>query len=353
MICLLVIAITIGGCQENGGGAVLPPSPTPSLSLSFTNTPNGVFYYNEYYDTIDFIVEVSDNSEQTIVWESSNTEIAQVNKEGTVTIYGEGSSVIKASLEKDSSVFTSFQLTTKYSIVNVTGRPQDDQIDIHGTDVITLGYSFLDDTITGDVVWKSSNESVLTIDENGAVEVRGLGVSTINVYWKNDPNVFYAFDLTVVDRNYANVWYESFTTASIVGTNCIGKLKIIGYNVTDMEIEDVNGKRALLISGNSADTNNAFITVGCSNLIAGNQYRVTVEYEIIEGVHTLDVYRFDSLTTENGENGRYSTEFFAQSPSWKFKISSTEKVEYKLKIKNIFFELIDSDNVNGGEDVFT
>ncbi len=349
ILCSLCFVIALSGCKEEKESEPTAPSP---LSLSLTGAPDGVFYYNEYHDTLYLEAAASDGSTKELVWESSNTDVAAVNDSGTVTVYEEGSVTVKAALKEDSSVCADVELTTKYSVIRVSGRPEKDTVDIQNAEGITLGYSFLDEGAAGEVVWSSSNESVLTVDGNGRVTVCGLGVSTISVYLKNNPNVRYAFELTVIDSNYANYWYESFTTASVVGTNCVGKLKISGYNLTDMRIEEESGKKALVISGNSAESNNAFITVNCSNLIAGNKYRLTVEYELVEGEHSLDVYRFDTLTTGQGESGSYSTELFADSPSWRFKISSTKKAEYKLKIKSIAFALIDADNVVGGEDIF-
>ncbi len=323
-----------------------------SYSLSITDKTKSVFYYNEYACEFTLTATCSDGIERELVWESSNPDVAVVNKNGRVRAISDGQTQIKVWLEDDASIADSFTLTTKRSSINVTNRPTNDVIDVNNYSTITLGYEFLDDSLNGEIEWLSSDESVLTVSAAGEINVMGLGVSTITVRLKNDSNIMYAFDIAVIDGKLSDALSETFTTAKILAGNCVGKMKIVGSNLTSIELVTTSAKKSLVIGGNSSTANNSFIVINATNLVAGNYYTVKIEYEILDGTHTFDVYRFDVATTENGQNGLYETTFFANSTTYKLKIFSQEKAMYQLKINSICFELSNADNIVGGEDVF-
>ncbi len=336
ILCIL-FAFTLSGC----GGE--------RISLSINNKVGGIFYFNEYNNSIKLNASFSDGTNRELAWESSNTVVAQVNTQGVVEVFDEGQTVIKVSLKGDTSIIDSFTLTTKRSSINVTNRPVGDIIDVNNYTTITLGAELLDPSLNGEFEWSSSNEKVLTVSSVGTLSVIGLGVSTITVCLKNNANVRFAFDVSVIDGYLNNPLYESFTTAKIVAGSCVGKMKITGYNLTEMSITQENGKNALTVKGNGEES---FIVINVSNLIAGNDYKVKIEYVVVDGEHTFDVYRFDTLTTLNGQDGVFSDTLFANSVSFKLKVSSSETGAFNLKINSISFEVIDNDNINGGEDVF-
>ena len=79
--------------------------------------------------------------------------------------------------------------------------------------------------ISRGVVWSSSDESVVTVDENGVVTAVGAGYATVTAAAEADPSVYAVCDIEVIDINVdlngivwdeeGSIWFSSFNTAGL------------------------------------------------------------------------------------------------------------------------------------------
>lgn len=117
--------------------------------------------------------------DKSLVWESSNPEVATVDENGVVTAVSNGKATIKCK-----TVVGGF---TASCSVTVTTRPESIMLDytereIYTTKSVTLEAMVYPETSNDrSVIWSSSNTRVAKVDQNGKVTGVGAGVATITV----------------------------------------------------------------------------------------------------------------------------------------------------------------------------
>ena len=129
--------------------------------------------------TLTATVLPEDASDRTCTWSSSDPSVAQVSKDGTVTGKGAGTAVITAT-SNDGGFTASCKVTVE---VHVTGIELDQSYSrmregMHGQ----LTYQITpEDAPDQTVRWQSSDESVVTVDDNGELSAVSPGTAVITV----------------------------------------------------------------------------------------------------------------------------------------------------------------------------
>ena len=116
------------------------------------------------------IITLDNNSGQDVIWISSDTNVAQVDDKGNVTAIGNGEATItvsttdgKCSASIDVNVIIEFKISFPLS----------------GLYYGELGVLSLITNTGQTVSWHSSDNSVITVDENGIIKGVGYGTATI------------------------------------------------------------------------------------------------------------------------------------------------------------------------------
>lgn len=140
-------------------------------------------------------------TDKTVTWTSSNTSIASVDKNGVITGKNTGNCTITAKSKSGG-----FKATCDVEVV--AKAVEVDYIDFAGYDTLEMqkGSS---DTLTLDiypanatnasVTWKSSNSSVVSVDNEGNVTALKKGTATITVTSVADRNVYATCKITVYE----------------------------------------------------------------------------------------------------------------------------------------------------------
>lgn len=129
---------------------------------------------------LEIEVEPSDATYETVAWKSSNTAVATVSADGTVTCKGEGTCTITATIDGKEGTC---KVTYSNSIVHVTSVSVTPATISENTSVgatkqlsaTVLPADATDKTVT----WKSSNTAVATVSSTGLVTCKGNGSCTI------------------------------------------------------------------------------------------------------------------------------------------------------------------------------
>lgn len=115
-----------------------------------------------------------------LTWTSSDDTVATVDENGVVTAVGAGSATIRATLNANEDIYAECAVTVSVPLesITLTADKETDSLEVGDTVNLTVGYNPEDTTVTREVVWTSSDDTVATVD-NGIVTAVGGGTATI------------------------------------------------------------------------------------------------------------------------------------------------------------------------------
>lgn len=176
--------------------------------------------------------------------DTNHIDIATIDNNGVVTVYGYGSFIVKVTTEEGNKFATCSVKVVGDKVTKIELMPYGSSSKLSEKDVISLdtGERLLlnpiftpggarDKTVT----WKSADERIVEVDKNGILSAKGAGETTISVSSNdtgfgtsvkvkvNNDGVFkgesycYTVDTTVNVKNYMNV--SDFTSVKVAGGN--------------------------------------------------------------------------------------------------------------------------------------
>ena len=172
---------------------------------------------------------------------TNHIDIATIDNNGVVTVYGYGSFIVKVTTEEGNKFATCSVKVVGDKVTKIELMPYGSSRKLSENDVISLDKSerllinpiftpggARDKTVT----WKSADERIVEVDKNGILTAKGAGETTISVASNDTGNgtsvkvkvnngVFkgesycYTADTTVNVKNYMNV--SDFTSVKVAG----------------------------------------------------------------------------------------------------------------------------------------
>ena len=123
------------------------------------------------------------NTTDTITWKSSNTSVASVSANGTVTSVGEGSCTITATCGSKSAT-CSVTIDAVRPCTSISLSKSSYTLDLSGTDSVTFTATVAPSNTTDNITWSSNKTSVATVSatSNGAkgtIFAKSPGTATI------------------------------------------------------------------------------------------------------------------------------------------------------------------------------
>lgn len=161
-------------------------------------------------------------TDKTIVWASSNEKVATVDQNGKVTAVGAGEASITAVSKANPTVKASCKVTVKDPVVPVTGITLDKtSAELETGETLQLTATVAPANATDKTVtWKSSDETIATVDQNGLVKAVGIGEATIT----------------------ASAGDQTAECALTVKSGTVG-VEIVGFDSTaPIKVYDLNGR---------------------------------------------------------------------------------------------------------------
>lgn len=171
---------------------------------------------------------------------TNHIDIATIDNNGVVTVYGYGSFIVKVTTEEGNKFATCSVKVVGDKVTKIELMPYGSSSKLSENDVISLdkGERLLVNPIftpggarNKTVTWKSADESIVEVDKNGILSAKGAGETTISVS-SNDTGIgtsvkvkvnngvfkreSYCYTADTVNvKNYMNV--SDFTTAKVEG----------------------------------------------------------------------------------------------------------------------------------------
>ena len=134
--------------------------------------------------TLAATVEPDEASIKNVTWSSENESVATVDTSGTVTAHSTGNATITATAADGSGEKATCTVTVNAAAtVHVTGVSLDKtSLELTEDETARLTATVKpDDATNKDVTWASSNNDVVTVDQNGNVKAVGAGTANITV----------------------------------------------------------------------------------------------------------------------------------------------------------------------------
>ena len=150
---------------------------------------------------------------------SSNDSIVDVDNRGNVVAQGKGQAVITVSFAGDNkyAACENRTITVNVSLNDASVTVDNDTLDLKVDETYAIKATKHPDTILLDITYKSGDESVATVDENGNVTARSEGTAVINVEVGDDE--IYAKNSTTVTVTVSKI------STAITLTNATVELK--------------------------------------------------------------------------------------------------------------------------------
>ncbi len=316
---------------------------TASCTVIVTTRPESImldYTEREIYTTksvtLEAMVYPETSNDRSVIWSSSNTKVAKVDQNGTVTGVGAGVATITAKT-------TDSGLTAK-CVVNVLKKKEVQSIVIdykdetvksktiytNGTNIISLGYTVSPSNATfKDVIWTSSNPAVATVDPMGKVRAVSVGKTVIKCSSEDNPMVtasctvyvkVRATDIKISSTSIKVYETKSKTLKATVSPEDASN-KSVTWKSSDTKIAkvDSNGK----VTGVKAGT--AYITATTANGKYSVKCKVTVQKTIYSEKVMLDK---SSLTLNDGKSYYLEATVFPDNTTTKTLVwsSSNKKV---------------------------
>lgn len=197
---------------------------------------------------------------------TNHIDIATIDNNGVVTVYGYGSFIVKVTTEEGNKFATCSVKVVGDKVTKIELMPYGSSSKLSENDVISLdkGERLLVNPIftpggarNKTVTWKSADERIVEVDKNGILSAKGAGETTISVS-SNDTGIgtsvkvkvnngvfkgesyCYTADTTVNVKNYMNV--SDFTTVKVAGGNISADGTLIFDKDATVATVTVNGK---------------------------------------------------------------------------------------------------------------
>lgn len=134
------------------------------------------------HSTLSATVLPSNASDKSVNWSSSNESVATVNSKGKITAISAGQAIITVTTT-DGGLTASCTVNITQKVIPVTGitlNSKELELSVGGSE--SLVATVLPTNATNkEVIWSSTNEAVVTVDENGLVSAIGAGDAIIVV----------------------------------------------------------------------------------------------------------------------------------------------------------------------------
>lgn len=181
-----------------------------------------------------------DASDKSLIWSSSDPEIANVDQTGLVTAFTSGKTIITVKSAANEDISASCQITVKARVIEAEGVTLDkSEATLTEGETLTLTATVEpDDTTDKTLTWTSSNEEVATV-EDSVVTALKTGTSTITVSTSNGKTA--QCEITVIEKVPEIIYVSSVTLdhteiEAEAGTVLTLKATVLPENATDKDL---------------------------------------------------------------------------------------------------------------------
>ncbi|MBR6283236.1 MAG: Ig-like domain-containing protein, partial [Muribaculaceae bacterium] len=171
----VITATTKDGTELSATCQVTVVQPATSIALNKTETTIAVGLTETLVATV-----LPDNAtNKAVAWTTSDATVAVVDQNGTVTAVAAGQAVITATTTDGTNLSASCQVTVTEVLATSLSLNKTFVGLVRGETVTLTAIVQPDDTTNPAVEWTSNDATIATVDQNGTVTAKAVGMTTI------------------------------------------------------------------------------------------------------------------------------------------------------------------------------
>ena len=244
-----VFYYTSGGVTEGYKAAELPSSGVPGGSVLSRTAPavsvTGVTLSDntksmDKNTVFKLTATVSPTTaDSRIVWSSDNNGVATVDQNGNVTAKGVGTAVIRATSSADPTKYDECTVTVTGTVYQVL--PERIDLDRYVLDMTGGSYQLVATVLPSsasnkNVIWESSNDQVISVDQNGNVTVLSDGTAVITVRSVINPFVYAECEVNVISNPVTSVQIDKQSIDLVVGEDDTIIVTVLPANADNKDV---------------------------------------------------------------------------------------------------------------------
>ena len=174
-----------------------------------------------------------------LVWESDHPEIAKVTN-GTVTGVSAGKAVIKAYAKDNPEISASVEIEVRVPVSKITVSPAKLELytgEKYKGEAKAEATVLPEDAFHKEVVWSSSNENVVTVDQSGKITAAGPGNAQITVTTTEPDSKVKAVISVAVKQAVENITFPEDTVTVAIGRTAALKPTIEPQKAPNKKLE--------------------------------------------------------------------------------------------------------------------
>ena len=171
----------VSATTSNGKAAYMTFNVIPTPVRSIVLNPDAVSLKANEIVKLTATVIPDDATNRTIIWASSNNGVAAVDGYGTVIAYSVGETIVTAVSTDGSNVVAECHITVVPTPVESITIEANGSTTLKALQMVQLTATITPETATDkSVLWSSSNSEIASVDENGLVTAKQVGMATIS-----------------------------------------------------------------------------------------------------------------------------------------------------------------------------
>ena len=286
---------------------------------------------------------------KSVTWTSSNEAVATVDANGVVTAVAVGEATITATTTDGSDLSATCQVTVVPTLAETITLDKT-EISIEATETATLVATVLPETTSNkSVEWKSSNDAVATVNNNGEVTAIAVGDAIITAITTDGTNLSASCQVTVVPTlvvsievtpNEVEAEENSEVQLSVIILPEDATYKSVEWSSSNDVIASVNANGLVKIRKEGNVVITATTTDG-TNLSATCCINVYSGIDGVDGDNVIVATIGDNVVVKNAKLGSVVNVYSSNGALIKSMTATEGSVVIKAPVKGIYVVAID------------
>lgn len=168
---------------------------TPDVISTMTVDKQNVNLLPQGTEKITVMVGPDTAKNKEILWTSSNEKVATVDQEGNITALTVGKTDIKATSKDNPNIFKIISVNVEDYEIKFAKEKEYILVGNSKTLEITISPSWIENK---NIVWKSNNEEIIEVSQEGIITAKEEGTAIITVTWE-DKNLSKEIEVTAIE----------------------------------------------------------------------------------------------------------------------------------------------------------